>query len=275
MRKLSATLIDVGWGDSLFIETQNDNGDYYYGLIDSNDTTYLRSSYIFLKRYFDKKGKRFPDDKPIFDFVMLSHAHTDHGQGLKALMREFGTRQFWYPKTLNWSSLAYLIQFSNQSNNVVHHQSVDNTKILPLFGDAKMEIWWPPYNQMDPNENNNSIVLCIRYQNVSFIFTGDAEIVVWDQISQRIPSDALFFKVPHHGSINGTLDMSGNTPWLNKCTSKTQLGISSHVQPFSHPHQQVIDLFNRRSQPYFRTDEHYHITYETDGTSIRVKYSHT
>ena len=32
--------------------------------------------------------------KPIFDFVMLSHAHADHAQGLKSLMRSFGTKNF-------------------------------------------------------------------------------------------------------------------------------------------------------------------------------------
>ena len=55
MSSLSVTLIDVVWGDSILIESQDDSGQSYYALIDSNDTTYLRSSYIFLKRFFEKK----------------------------------------------------------------------------------------------------------------------------------------------------------------------------------------------------------------------------
>jgi hypothetical protein len=55
MENLEVTLIDVGWGDSIFIETNDDNNDSQYALIDSNDTTTLRSTYIFLKKYFKKK----------------------------------------------------------------------------------------------------------------------------------------------------------------------------------------------------------------------------
>jgi hypothetical protein len=53
MSTLSVTLIDVGWGDSLLIESR-DNSDSHYALVDSNDTSSSRSSHIFLKRFFEK-----------------------------------------------------------------------------------------------------------------------------------------------------------------------------------------------------------------------------
>lgn len=275
MSSLSVTLIDVGWGDSVLIESQDGSGHCMYALVDSNDTTYFRSSYIFLKRFFEKKGLRLPGDKPVFEFVLLSHAHADHGQGLKAILRDFATRNFWYPKSLRWSSLVDLIRYSNSSNNVEHHQAVDSTKILPAIGDVSMEILWPPHDQIDSrNENNNSIVLVLRLGNVSFILTGDAEEGVWQRIAPQIPNDAQLFKVPHHGSINGTFDNSNNTPWLNNCPQNTLLAISSHVRPFGHPHRRVISLFNSRNRQYYRTDEHYHITFETNGNSVSAKYSH-
>ena len=274
MSSLSITLIDVGWGDSIFIESRDNNNQSHYALIDSNDTTYYRSSYIFLKKLFEKKAVRIPQDKPIFDFVLLSHAHTDHGQGLKAVLKAFGARHFWYPKSLNWSGLANLIRYANRSKvNVRHHQSIDNTKILPQMGDVDLEILWPPRDQIDlVNENNNSVVLILRLNGISFVLTGDAEEDVWHQIAHKIPTGTRFFKVPHHGSVNGTFDQAGNTPWFNICPSNALLGISSHVRPFSHPHHRVINLFTNRD--YYRTDEDYHVTFTTDGSGINVKYSH-
>jgi beta-lactamase superfamily II metal-dependent hydrolase len=275
MSNLNVTLIDVGWGDSVLIESTGQGGESHYGLVDSNDDTYLRSSYLFLKRFFEKAGKRLPGDKPIFDFVLLSHAHADHGKGLKESMREFGTRNFWYPKSLNWSSLADLIRYANLSSNVEHHQSIDDTKILPDLGDASMEILWPPRDQIDQsNENNNSVVLVLRLNQVAVVLTGDAEEPVWNQIGARIPGDTLFFKVPHHGSVNGTFDDADNTPWFDNCPSGAHLAISSHVRPFGHPHQKVIDLFSQQQRAYYRTDEHYHITLRTDGAHVNMKYSH-
>lgn len=275
MSKLTVTIIDVGWGDSIFIESQNNQGQSFYGLIDSNDTTYLRSSFIFLKRHFEKRKIRIPEDKPVFDFIMLSHAHSDHGQGLKAIMKEFGTKNFFYPKSLVWSGLSTLINYCNRSSNVVHHESVNSTKIFNNLGEVNMQSLWPDYNEpIASNENNNSIVLKLQLGNVSFLLTGDAEKEVWKKISDRIPNDLRFFKVPHHGSVNGSFDDNDEPCWINHVPFNVLLGVSSHIVPFGHPHQEVLTLFDSNDIRSFRTDKHYHITANTEGTNLRVQYSH-
>lgn len=275
MSTLNVTLIDVGWGDSILIEYEDNQLKPHYGLIDSNDSDTLRSSYIFLKRYFERKGMNLDDRKPIFSFVLLTHAHADHGQGLKAILRAFGSRQFWYPKSVNWSTLVDLVRFSNLAPSIEHHQSIDDTKILPPLGEVSLEAMWPPYGEIDQHsENNNSVVLSLRYRNVSFLLTGDAEEKVWKRIASRIPPDTHFFKVPHHGSNQGTFGARKKTPWFDHCPQHAKLGISSHIRPFSHPDKEVIGLFESHGREYYRTDEHYHISFMTDGNATWVKYSH-
>lgn len=275
MSSLSVTLIDVGWGDSILLESQDNNGQWHYGLIDSNDTTYLKSSYIFLKRHFDRKGIKVPDDKPVFDFVLLSHAHDDHCQGLKGIIRRFGTKYLWYPKNNGSVNFANLLSYANRYPSVQQPQAVDKSKILPKFGDADMKILWPPYGDVySDNENNNSVVLALQLGNSSFVLTGDAEEEVWEQIAGEIPANTKYFKVPHHGSVNGTFGSRDSTPWFDACPDEAIIGISSHLKPYKHPSQKVIDLFENNNRKYYRTDEHYHITVNTDGNSIDVKYSH-
>lgn len=273
MPRLAVTLIDVGWGDSLLLESETAAGGLHYALIDSNDTTTLRSSYIFLRRHFEKKGVQIPADKPVFDFVLLTHAHTDHGQGLKPLMKYFGTRRFWYPKSIEWGGLATLLNFANRSPNVVSHQALDRTKQLPALGDVAMRILWPPRNRLDPrNENNNSVILDLRLGDVSFLLTGDAEEPVWHEIASQIPPTTRFFKMPHHGSKNGTFFENGNPAWLNECPPGALLGISSHVRPFDHPSPETVARLDHDRRPYYRTDRNYHVTFETDGTQVQVHY---
>ncbi len=110
MSKLTITLIDVGWGDSIFLESEDSKKNSYFGLIDSNDTTTLRSSFIFLEKHFERMHPAQLSKEHVFDFIILSHSHLDHGQGLKAIMRSFGTANFWYPKSLDGSSLKELMR---------------------------------------------------------------------------------------------------------------------------------------------------------------------
>jgi competence protein ComEC len=276
MPKLNVTLIDVGWGDSIFIDSVDSQGEHHYALVDSNDKTY-NPGIFYLKKELEKQGKRIPDDKPIFDWIMLSHAHEDHGNGLKKIMQQYGTQDFFYPKPHTWGGLKHLLRYVQRYHvNVKHHQSVDNTKIINRLGDVDLEILWPLYGMVPfQNENNNSIVLKMTLDDVAFIITGDAEEEVWDHISGDIPQRTRFFKVPHHGSKNGSLHQ-GNPTWYQNFLQQSKLGISCHLVPHDHPHQDVIDLFENNQVEYFRTDEHYHVTYSTEGDineDVEVKYS--
>jgi competence protein ComEC len=282
MSKLKITLIDVGWGDSVLIESIDSYNNTYYALIDSNDTQYLRPSMIFLKRHFEKAGIDIQNEKPIFDFVLLSHAHADHAQGLKSIMKEFGTRNFYYPKSTNWTSSVSLIRYANRSSNVGWHQAIDTTKAIPDLGDVSIEVLWPEHNNIDHhNENNNSVVLQLTLSDKSFVLTGDAEDDVWANIATKLPSNLSYFKVPHHGSVNGAFeygDPSRNPCWINNLNISTIIGISSHIKPHKHPHQEVIDLLDTYHNEFYRTDQNYHLIYENeyDGTTSNhsMKYSH-
>ncbi len=136
-----------------------------------------------------------------------------------------------------------------------------------------MELLWPPPSVLNPNENNNSVVLAITLDQVTFVLTGDAEAdVVWTQIASEIPLTTKFFKVPHHGANNGTFTNGGETPWLSTLPSDARFGISSHVYPYAHPDGTVISALAGKT--VYQTDLHYHICVETDGVDVQVSYSH-
>jgi competence protein ComEC len=274
--KLRVTMIDVGWGDSILIEAPLGDGNSRYGLIDSNDSTYLQSSFIYLKRYFERHDINYKDtSKPVFDFVALTHAHSDHARGLKKIFREFRTKRFWYPKSKNWTALTELLRYANRyTQKVNYHEAVDDQKNPFMLGDVKVSFLWPRRNDIKYDENNNSVVLLLEVGNVSVVLTGDAEEEVWEDIAGEIPDNTLFFKVPHHGSVNGTFGNGDSTPWLDKCPKHAVLGISSHVKPFEHPHDKTVKKFESEGFQYYRTDSNYHITFETNGDADnKVKVS--
>jgi beta-lactamase superfamily II metal-dependent hydrolase len=103
---------------------------------------------------------------------------------------------------------------------------------------------------------------------VSFVLTGDCEAENWPQIVQNLPQipGLAVFQVPHHGAVNGVFDSHGGAPWLDALPAGVRLAMSSHIRPYNHPAPEVIqELESRNIQP-FRTDQHYHLTFTTDGT---------
>lgn len=276
MATLKVTIIDVGWGDSILLEFQKQGNEPRFALIDCNDSTRLKSSFAYVKRYLQTAEVDWEARFPLFDFVLLTHGHDDHSRGLKAMIAEFRTDHFWYPKS-DHPGVAQLLRFANRSTKVNRHQSVDDTKVLPDFGDVKLEVLWPPHNNAGPHdtndENNNSVVLSLTLDTVTFVLTGDCQAENWSNITARLPATLKMFQVPHHAAENGLFDAHGDTPWLDAIANDVQLGMSCHISPHKHPHGDVVGELDNKGFTYFRTDKHYHVTFSTDGTNVETQWS--
>lgn len=284
-RYMRATLIDVGWGDSILLEASDSSGKRpRFMLVDSNDNERsFRPSMTFLKKHFGGREAEFTVESPFFDAVVLSHDHADHGSGLKRIMREFGTEVFYYPKVDVESStvLAYLQSYCNHHMVDIRHRHLDREEPDIRFGDATIRILWPQKGHIEPDPNNNSLVMVVSMEGTSFLLTGDAEGEVWEQIRGDIPADTAFFKVPHHGSRNGTIHRGGY-PWLEQLDTfpaRAALGLSCHPtypNRFEFPHAEVVYEFEQSGYDYYRTDLQYHLTFEhREGEEgLRIKYSH-
>ncbi|MEM9365322.1 MAG: MBL fold metallo-hydrolase [Planctomycetota bacterium] len=276
MARLTVTMIDVGWGDCILLEFEKDGQDPRYALIDCNDRPNQRLALSFVKRHLQTKQVDWRNRRHFFDFVLLTHGHDDHSRGLKQMMSEFETKWFWYPKS-GHPGLAGLLRYANRSAKVDAHQSVDETKLLPDFGDVSMKILWPPHSPTgphDPNdENNNSVVMALTLADVSFVLTGDCKASNWPSIVSKLPVNLKVIQVPHHAAKNGMFDSSGGTPWLDAIASNVEIGMSCHISPHKHPHPDVITELNSQARSYFRTDEHYHVSFSTDGATVKKKWS--
>lgn len=289
MSELKITLIDVGWGDSILVESTDDSGQRRYGLVDCNDTSVSRSSFLFVKRHMERRGEELSTGRRIFDFVLLSHGHADHASGIQAMMSYFKTDWFWYPKSVEHGGFAKIISYANRySSKVLQHQAIDRTKDLPPFGDVELNPLWPPFSADGPhdssNENNNSIVLALTLGGVAFVLTGDCEAGNWVHIRNELQeiSGLAVFQVPHHGALNGVFDDNDDTPWLDILPANTRLAMSSHIRPHNHPAPRVVEILRDRVVEPFRTDQHYHLSFTTDGTvdddgtpTVAAQWSHS
>jgi competence protein ComEC len=287
MSELRVTLIDVGWGDSILIEASDTGGSRpRFALVDSNDNAEKDywPSYNFLRKHFGLREDEFTVAKPFFDFVMVTHDHSDHGTGLKRIMQKYGTLNFWHPRVTEDESVVVtsLQAYTRHHMVQIPNEAIDTQTDTYSLGDVEISFLWPPPGQIDNNPNNNSIVMSLRLGQAVMLLTGDAEGEVWDQIAANIPADTRVFKVPHHGSRNGTIH-HGQTPWIDQVPGLNQaplLGISCHPNfpnRYDFPHQDVLSELDDAQLTYYRTDMDYHLTFiydDTAGGGVQVKYSH-
>lgn len=287
MSYLKVTLIDVGWGDSILIEASAAGESRpRFAIVDSNDNAERDywPSWNFLRKHFGLRENEFPVTKPFFDFVMISHDHSDHGTGLKRIMQKYGTGNFWYPRVVEDESVvvASLQAYARHGSVQIPHEAIDTDTEPYRMGDVEIGFLWPLPSHIESNPNNNSIVMTLRLGNVVMLLSGDAEGEVWDRIAGSIPPETQVFKVPHHGSQNGTIH-NGRTPWVDRVRGFANppcLGISCHPNypnRFDFPHLNVLNEFNNAGLPYYRTDMHYHLTFMYDDTTpggVDVRYSH-
>ena len=276
MSRLAITFMDVGWGDSILIEAVDGGGTRSFALIDSNDTSQSRSSFLFTKRFFERNRIGFGSSTQLFEFVLATHNHADHIAGLKGILKVFGAKRLLYPDSLLHPAMANVVRYAHRSSRVGHYQIVDDSTAPFSLGPASVKVLWPPPGYSATNENHFSVVLAITLDTVTFVLTGDAEADVWPAIVGKLPASTKVFQVPHHGAGNGLFSSGGMKPWLTHFLSSgstmPEMGMSSHIVPHSHPDPAVVAELDRNSVTYNRTDADYHVTFETDGTRVDRKF---
>lgn len=237
----SVTFLDVGQGDSAVAELP----DGKIMVIDTGRTG--REAASFLKY----RGRK------TVDVLALSHVHPDHTGGLDMLSRKFRLKEIWdngrivYPDNLKTRSLS--------RGDVIEGKGYKIYAFHPYPGFYTMEKG--PY----VSENNDSLVLKMEGDSLSFLFTGDIEEEAEDDILQLggwIRSDVV--KVPHHGGRT-----SAHEPFIRVVSPAIAVISAGRDNSFGHPHRETLDAL-QEAQVY-RTDMDGAVKISESGTGLDIK----
>jgi competence protein ComEC len=228
--ELNITYLDVGQGDSSVIELP----DGKTMVIDTGKTG--RETASFLK-YIGKNT---------VDVLILSHIHIDHTGGLDYIAKRFEVKELW-----DGGRLIYPEDFITHMK--VKHRTLNRGDMVEGKG-YSIYIFHPypefytMYGSESVEVDNDSLVLKIKGNNKSFLFTGDIEEEAEENISHLgnwLKSDIL--KVPHHGSKKSAYE-----PFLNTVSPDIAIISVGRDNPFGHPHPETLDALY--GVEIFRTD---------------------
>ena len=263
---LELTAIDVSQGDSLFIAFP----DGRTMLVDAG-------GFPGMERMVRKPQVDMGEDvvSPYLwsrqlqrlDYVALSHGHSDHMAGLPAILDNFHPRELWIgaePETADWK-------------DVRRHAAADGVKIVSLtrnsptkfIGGTTVRVLAPSadYVPGDSPHNNDSLVFDVTYGHRSILLTGDAERPVEDDlVASGMLHPVTLLKAGHHGSKT-----SSSQEFLDAVQPRFVFISDGYMNQFHHPHPTVLQRFQDRHTPVFRTDQQGLVTFRTDGDKVEFQ----
>ena len=244
--ELRVSFIDVGQGDSEFIELPN--GETLLIDAGTNETGADVVNYIESLGYSS------------IDYVVGTHPHEDHIGGLDDVIRTFDVESVYMPKvTADTKTFEDVLDAVDEKGLTINTAKAGVTLV---DGDGlSVKMLAPVLDEYD-NTNDYSAVIRIVYDDTSFIFMGDAEQYAEDLITGDVDSDVL--KVGHHGSSTST-----GEAFLERVSPSYAVISCGLDNSYGHPHTETIEKLG--GIPVFRTDEMGTIVATSDGSEISFR----
>lgn len=245
--EMKVHFIDVDQGDSTFIELPNGEA----MLIDAGETDQADKvvTYIYTQGY------------DTIDYVVATHAHSDHIGGLPVVLDSFNIGNFYMTSAVATTSIyENMLNAVDESGAAVHDVMAGDV----IYNEANLLIEVVAPKEIDYDEqNNNSVVIKLTYGDDKFLFTGDAEKSEEDGIWTNIKCDVL--KVGHHGS-----DSSSSSNFLKKVEPSYAVISCGLHNSYGHPTDDVLKRLDDRNIDVYRTDLQGTIVFTSDGSNISV-----
>ena len=244
--RLTVHFLDVGQGDSEFIELPNGQ----CMLIDASVSSYGDKITQAIQGYGYSE----------IDYLVATHPHADHIGGMSDIIESFEIGDIYIPKAVSTSkTYENLLTVISDKGLEINTAKADKT----IYSDSEMQIdILAPVSESYDETNNYSAVVKITYGSDSFLFTGDAEEYseneMLDYCYDKLSADVL--KVGHHGSSSSTGDDFLNA--VNPQYAVISCGVGNS---YGHPHSETISRLNDMGIDYYRTDINGTVTISCDG----------
>lgn len=242
---LEVHYIDVGQADSIFINCEGETM-----LIDGGNVADSQLVVSYLKSQGVKT----------LQYVVNTHAHEDHVGGLAGVLATFQAERVWCPVS-TYSSNCFE-DFLSYSTRQGQSLTCPDPGTVWSLGSAEITVLAPVSWHDDPN--NTSIVLRLDYGETSFLFTGDAEQTVEEELlAAGYDLDVDVLKAGHHGS-----DTSSSYLFLREVTPEAVVISVGSGNSYGHPGTDALSRFRDVEAVVYRTDLQGTVVAKSDGTTI-------
>ena len=244
---LKMTFLDVGQGDSIFMESPDGNILIDGGSGGEEGTSDMGESVI--APYLWNRRIR------TIDVLVVTHFHADHAGGILYVLKNFNIGCVIDNGTVGTESeMIYREYLRLVEAKHIRRISAGEGDIIRAFKDSEIFVLNPEKYKSLSDSNDNSLVLKLKYRNYNFLLCGDIKDRAMSRLIQYgnfLRSDVM--KVPHHG---GAL---GNTKVVTDFFSTVSPAISvisvGTANRYSMPSGKTVDIIAAlRTKSYMTKD---------------------
>lgn len=252
LEPLKVHYIDVGQGDSIFIQSGEDTMLIDCGEVGKDDE---------VKAYLDKLGITQ------IDYVIGTHPHSDHMGCMDKIVEYYDIGEIILPH-LDDSDIP-TTKYFERFMTAVENKGLEITEAEPeriiKINTAECKIIAPCSDDYS-NANNYSVGIIMTNGENSFIFTGDAEkSAEKEMIESGRLQDIDVYKVGHHGS-----DTSSSEEFLEVIKPDIAVISCGEGNSYGHPCDITLEKLSRYTDKVYRTDLSGSIVITSDGNELTV-----
>jgi competence protein ComEC len=266
-RDLRVTVIDVGQGTANLVQFPGG----YTALIDgggfSDNTAFDVGARIVAPQLWRLKIATV-------DLVVLSHADSDHLNGLLYILDHFNVKEVWSNGESSASKGSRQWNRSVDARQVKHLEWMHMPRVKVQQG-VRLKLLAPPSDfkqrigERWRDSNNNSLVLHLSFGDVSFLFTGDIMAAAEADLISRVGAGQLrstVLIVPHHGSRR-----SSSKAFLAAVQPREALISAGWRNRFGFPHSDVLRRLEASGACIRCTADNGAIQVVTDGKDYDIR----
>ncbi len=225
---LKVYFFDVGQADSMLIQNNGENM-----LIDAGNNEDGEMLVNNLKTLGVEK----------IDYLVGTHPHEDHIGGMDDIINNFSIGKIFMPNvTTNTKTFEDVIDAAKNKG-----LQIETPKIGDEFtvGSANCSVVYVGDDK--ENLNLSSIIIKLNYNNLSYLFTGDAEA----EIENKIDVGKInILKVAHHGS-----DTSSSEKFVKETAPEVAIILVGKDNSYGHPSDEIIKRYEEVGSKIYRTEE--------------------
>lgn len=264
------TFLDVGQGDCIFFRTGKEKA----YLVDGGSSSVSQVGKYRILPFLKYHGA---DE---LEAVFVTHPDEDHCNGIMELLEQgkkegITVHHLVLPdidaesKTDEYRKLEETAQQSKIPVSYLHAgQKLSN-------GDLEITCIHPTANYVTDETNEFSMVLCVRYESLAMVLTGDVEgegescmtehLKLWLETQSEMNESLTIVKVAHHGSKNSTSE-----EFLTTLCPHFAIISCGEKNRYGHPHEETLNRLESYDIPYLCTKDKGALTIEQHRGKVRI-----